>query len=71
MTDFIKMCATLGLLTMYVAGTGIFGGLTYRFLKHRQKESTEGAALRGLLVSYTLGLIVFMCVSTYFLICRG
>ena len=65
------MCATIGLLTMYILGTGLFGGLTYKFLKNKEKEFDKDSALKGMLVSYAIGLAIFMGMGTYFIIFRG
>lgn len=73
MTEFIKVSAMVGMFTMYVLGTGIFGGAAYRFLedKNGKEKVDKDAALKGILISYIIGLIVFMGMSAYYIIYRG
>ena len=71
MTEFIRICAMIGLFTMYILGTGICGGAAYRFLKEEKDKFDKSAALKGLLISYVIGLIVFMGMGAYYIIYRG
>lgn len=71
MTDFIKISAMIGLFTMYVLGTGLFGGAAYKFLKD-EKETVDYLALsKGLFVAYAVGIVVFMFLGAYYVIYRG
>ena len=65
MTEFIKICAIIGLFTVYFAITGIPGALTYHWLK---EDKIETRLWKGLLVSYGIGLIIAVTMSVCFMI---
>ena len=71
MTEFIRICAMVGLFTMYVLGTGVFGGAAYHFLREEKDKFDKSAALKGLFTSYVIGLIIFMGMGAYYIIYRG
>ena len=73
MNDFIKMCAGIGLLTLYVGTTGIPGLIGYHFLKRTTIDKPHDflAAAKSMLISYGVGLIIFAWSAIYFLIIKG
>lgn len=73
MGEFIKMCAGLGLFTLYAFVTCAPGLLGYHFLKHTtiDKPFDSSAAAKGILIAYGIGLIIFVWSAVYFLIIKG
>lgn len=65
MIEFVKICAIVGLFTLYVAITGIPGIMTYHFLK---EDKIETRTWKGLLISYGIGLIITIIISVYFIV---
>lgn len=65
MIEFVKICAIVGLFTLYVAITGIPGIMTYHFLK---EDKIETRTWKGLLVAYGIGLIIAVTMSVCFMI---
>ena len=65
MTEFVKICAVVGIFTLYFAITGIPGALTYYWLK---EDKLETRLWKGLLVSYGIGLIIAVTMSVCFMI---
>ena len=73
MAEFIKVCAAIGLFTLYIGVTGVPGLFGYHFLKHTtvDKPVDSDAAAKSMLISYTIGLIVFISSAIYFVLLRG
>lgn len=73
MTEFIKICAAVGIFTMYALVTGVPGAIAYHFLKHTtiDKPVDLSAAAKSMLVSYGIGLIIFVWATIYFILMRG
>lgn len=73
MTEFIKVCAAIGMFTIYVLITGVPGGIAYHFLKQTtiDKPVDLSAAAKCILVSYIIGLIIFVWTAVYFILMRG
>ena len=73
MAEFIKVCAAMGLFTLYIGITGVPGLFGYHFLKHTtvDKPVDSDAAAKSMLISYTIGLIVFISSAIYFVLLRG
>lgn len=65
MTEFIKVCAIVGLFTVYIAITGIPGIITYHYLNG---EMIETKLWKSLLVSYGIGVIIAVTMGSYFMI---
>ena len=65
MTEFIKICAIIGLFTIYIAITGIPGAVTYRYLN---EEKIETKLWKSLLISYGIGVIIAVTMGAYFMI---
>lgn len=73
MNEFIKICAALGLFTLYVGITAAPGLIGYHFLKHTTIDKPHDfiAAAKSLLISYGIGLIIFVWSAVHFLIIKG
>ena len=73
MSEFIKICAAVGIFTLYALITGVPGLLSYHFLKHTtiDKPFDSDAAAKSMLVGYAIGLIIFVVSAVYFLIIKG
>ena len=73
MTEFVKVCAAIGIFTMYALVTGVPGAIAYHFLKHMtiDKPVDLSAAAKSMLVSYGIGLIIFVWAAVYFVLMRG
>ena len=65
MTEFIKVCAVIGLFTVYIAITGTPGVMVYNWLK---EEKQETRLWKGLLTSYGIGIIIAVIMGAYFMI---
>lgn len=73
MGEVIKICAGIGLFTIYLIVTSVPGFITYRFLKHTTIDNPidSEAIAKGLLVSYAVGLVACVWGAIYFILVRG
>lgn len=73
MTEFIKVCTAIGLFTLYVGVTGVPGLFGYHFLKHTtvDKPVDFDAAAKSMLISYAIGLAIFIGSAVHFVLLRG
>ena len=73
MTEFVKVCAAIGIFTMYTLVTELDGAISNHFLKHTtvDKPVDLSAAAKSMLVSYGIGLIIFVWAAVYFILMRG
>lgn len=73
MIEFIRICAAVGIFTLYALVTGVPGAIAYHFLKHTtiDKSVDLSAAAKSMLVSYGIGLIIFVWAAFYFVLMRG
>ena len=73
MTEFIKVCAAVGIFTIYVAITGVPALFGYHFLKHTtvDKPVDSDAAAKSMLISYAIGLVIFIGSAVHFVLLRG
>ncbi len=73
MNEFIEMCAAIGICTLYIGVTAIPGLVGYHFLKHTTIDKPHDflAAAKSMLISYGVGLILFVWSMVYFLIIKG
>ena len=73
MTEFIMICAAIGILTIYLLCTLAPGFLVYHFIKDTtiDKPWDFRAIAKSITVPYCIGLVAFMWVVIYFLFVRG
>ena len=73
MIEFIKICAAVGIFTLYALVTGVPGAIAYHFLKHTtiDKPADLSAAAKSVLVSYGIGFMIFVGAAVHFVLMRG